>query len=243
MKKLLLVAISVGIFLMVTIAAAIVILAPRTQTQEPAFYSSVPISQGRVQPAAEVINNMPQEPVFSIPETPDTVTIVDRNDGGNLTIQIPRPSTAAVPDTPQPAAAARPAATTATAAAARTTTTTAAATTPAPAATRPAPAAQVSAAPRAATTPARPAAPRTINDYWIQIGAYSAIIRAEDVKEHLASQGLISIIETRIINGQDLYRVRLGPYTSEREANHWLAIVKNIDGFHDSQVRQTIRQQ
>jgi cell division protein FtsN len=69
------------------------------------------------------------------------------------------------------------------------------------------------------------------------------MVRAEDVRERLASNGLISIIETRLIDGRNLYRVRLGPYTTEREANHWLTIVRRIEGFDDSQVRQTIRQQ
>ena len=69
------------------------------------------------------------------------------------------------------------------------------------------------------------------------------MVRAEDAKELLASNGLVSIIENRVIDGRTFYRVRLGPYTSEREANHWLAIVKTIDGFGESQVRQTVRQQ
>ena len=63
------------------------------------------------------------------------------------------------------------------------------------------------------------------------------------MKELLASKGLTSIIETRVVEGRNLYRVRLGPYTSEREANYWLALVKSIDGFSESQVRQTVRQQ
>jgi cell division septation protein DedD len=223
MKKLLLVAVSVGVFLSVTIIIAIIVLTPATQTPEAAFYSSVPFSQGRVQSPAEAIINGAQEPEINVIEIPEPVAIADRDNGDSLTIQIPAPITTAVPSIPRdqapsvqiaPPPAARPATTT----------------------TAPAPAAAPAAAPR-------PAAPRIINDYWIQIGAYSAIIRAEDVRERLASNGFISIIENHIINGQSLYRVRLGPYTTEREANHWLAIVRTIDGFHDSQVRQTVRQQ
>jgi DedD protein len=59
----------------------------------------------------------------------------------------------------------------------------------------------------------------------------------------LASKGITSIIENRQIDGKTWYRVRLGPYTSEKEANYWLALVKSIDGFGESQVRQTVRQQ
>ena len=215
MKKLLLVAVSVGVFLMVTIIAAIVILTPKAQTQEAAFYTSVPFSHGRVQPAEDIFSNMPSEPVSNVIETPNIVSIPDRDNGDSLTIQIPRPSTAAVPDNRE--------------------------VTVAPA-QRPAAAAPAQRPATTASPAVRPAA-RAVNDYWIQIGAYSAIVRAEDVKENLAAKGLITIIENRVVNGQNLYRVRLGPYASEREANHWLAIVKSIDGFSDSQVRQTTRQQ
>ena len=212
MKKLLLVTVSVGVFLLVTITVAIIIISPRAQNQDNAFYSSAPFSNGRVQPAVDIMSNVPQEP-DSIVEIPETCSLFGVEDPDSLIIQIPAPSTAAVPDNRETVVVApvRPAAS-------------------APAA-RP-----------AAQTPAA-AASRAVNDYWIQIGAYSAMVRAEDVKERLATSGLISIIETRIVNGQNFYRVRLGPYTSEREANHWLAIVRNIDGFHESQVRQTIRQQ
>ena len=223
MKKLLLVAVSVGVFLLVTITVAIVVLTPKAQTQEAAFYTTVPFTHGRVQPEADIINNIPELPL-NIIEPQDIVTIADRNNGESVTIQVPAPTTAAaIPDETQaPAARAAPPATR-----------------PAPAA--PAPAARTAPPPAVAARPPAPA--RTINDFWIQVGAFSAIVRAEDVRERLASSGLTSIIETRVVNGQNFYRVRLGPYTSEREANHWLAIVRTIDGFHDSQVRQTVRQQ
>jgi len=210
-KKLLLVAVSVGVFLLVTITTAIIILTPKVNTEETAFSSSHPVSSGRTQP---VVNNSPE------PSTVEPAAVV-ANDPDRLTIQIPKPTTAAVPDTPEAAPSPPLRAVVATAPA-----------NPAPAA----PAARPVAAAR--TTPAR-----TTNDYWIQTGAYSAIVRAEDMKELLASKGLVSIIETRLVEGKNLYRVRLGPYTSEREANYWLALVKSIDGFNDSQVRQTIRQQ
>jgi len=62
-------------------------------------------------------------------------------------------------------------------------------------------------------------------------------VRAESVKESLESKGIASIIENRNIGGRTLYRVRVGPYLSETEANYWLALVRSIDGFADSQVR------
>jgi DedD protein len=240
MRKLLLVAVSVGVFLLVTVTAAIIILTPKVPVQEAAISSSRPYPAGRVQPAADNRISVPAQP--EIAQVSDNAIIennreslavvpVDSRNEDSLIIQIPRPTTAAVPDAVSvpPPAAARPAATVAQRPPA-------ASTTQAPAA-RPA-------APRPAAPAARPATPaRTINDFWVQTGAFSARVRAEDARETLASKGITSIIENREINGRTWYRVRLGPYTSEREATYWLALVKTINGFEESQVRQTTRQQ
>jgi len=243
MKKLLLVAVSVGVFLLVTITVAIIVLTPKTQTQIPAITSSSPLSEPS-RPVQDIMPPQPaiigvQEPNFSLGnEEIENIAETDKNNGDSLIIQIPMPSTAAVPDTsaqtipdtvpviktPEPAvtkpvqsaAAVKPAE-------------------PKPAAARTVTAAKI--------TPATPAkTSRTINDFWVQTGAFSAQVRAEDARELLAAKGITSIIENREINGRIWYRVRIGPYTSEREANHWLEIVKLIDGFNDSQIRQTIRQ-
>ena len=99
----------------------------------------------------------------------------------------------------------------------------------------------------AQTTPAAatgsqliPAAQTSVyNNYWVQTGAFSTMALAEAVTETLASKGITSIIENGDINGRTLFRVRVGPYTSQNEANYWLALIKSIDGFEDSQVRQS----
>jgi DedD protein len=103
------------------------------------------------------------------------------------------------------------------------------------AATKPA-----TASPAAARASASPR-PRSQEDYWIQTGAFSALVGAENAKEILASKGLGSIIDDREVNGQTWYRVRVGPYTSENEANYWLALVRAIEGFGGSQVRNSQR--
>jgi DedD protein len=100
-----------------------------------------------------------------------------------------------------------------------------------PAAAKPA----VAAKPAAATVQSK-----ARSDYWVQTGAFSTQVRAEGVKETLAAKGITSIIENRAVDGKTWYRVRVGPYTSETEANYWLALVRSIDGFADSQVRQTV---
>jgi len=251
MKKLLLVAVSVGVFLLVTITISLIILTPKAKTQETSFSSSVPYSNAR--PIPDIMSNMPEQVnLNTVRETnapvavntdengrPEVVITSDRNNGDRLTIQVPRPVSAAIPETSQtvntPVTVTRAPATQPAASATRTQTAQ-------PAATR-TQAARTSTRSTTQSTDARSSGSRTINDYWIQTGAFSAIVRAEDAKETLATNGLISIIENRIIDGKTWYRVRLGPYTSEREANHWLTIVKAIDGFGESQVRQTIRVQ
>lgn len=224
-KKLLLVAVSVGVFLLVTITVAMIILMPKAQSPGSSFSSSQPFQPGIIQPV-ENINVLPvQQP--DIAETaPEEPSIIDTIDGDRLTIAIPRPTTAAVPDTPEVVVAP-----------VRAPATTAPSAKPAQTAQPPARTAQPK------QTASKPAPAKTINDYWVQTGAFSARVRAEDAKELLAEKGLTSIIENREINGSTWYRVRLGPYTSEREANYWLALVKSIDGFTDSQVRQTTRTQ
>ena len=245
MKKLLLVAVSVGVFLLITITISLIILTPKAQTQETSFSSSVPYSN--VRPVPNIMNNIPDQidtntvPSAIITDTNGRTEVTissDRNNGDRLTIQVPMPVSAAIPETSQPPAsvtrtqpAAKPAAGTQTASNQTTRNQTASRTTTSRPADR--------------NTAARTtnSNSRTTNDYWIQTGAFSAIVRAEDARETLATNGLVSIIENRIIDGKTWYRVRLGPYTSEREANHWLTIVKAIDGFAESQVRQTIRAQ
>jgi DedD protein len=118
---------------------------------------------------------------------------------------------------------------------------------PKPVATsKPATATQPAAAPKPATAPVKTAvqpkpaaATKTYNDYWVQTGAFSSKTNADGVKEKLATRGINSIIENRELEGKTWYRVRVGPYTSETEANYWLSLVRSIDGFADSQIRQT----
>jgi DedD protein len=241
-KKLLLVAVSTGVFLLVTITVAIIMLTPKIQPQDAVFSSAVPFQAGTIKPV-ETVNDTSSQPVINnsqetkiyIDGTPEPITI-DKNNGDSLTIQIPKPSTPAVPDNSDISVSSTAK------------TQTSAATTVKTASTQPAKVqttavVQTGSTSKTATASLGKTAAKTITDYWIQTGAYSSMVRAEDVKERLSSSGLTSIIENREVDGKILYRVRLGPYTSENEANYWLSLVKSIDNFGDSQVRQTVRQQ
>ena len=260
-KKLLLVAVSVGVFLVIIFSAAILLLMPRAPTGAAAFSASHPVLPGTggaaFQPPAVMDNQAQAQPregdLAGIHIAPVTTATHETNvfigaeafsaEGETtVTITVPRPTTAAVPDTPvtaapRPAPAARPQAPAAQAPAAQAR----------PVQQAPAPAAAAARPPAQAPTPAAvpqarpaPAQQRVQNDYWIQTGAFTARIRAEGAREMLASKGITSIIENRIVDGRTWYRVRVGPYTTEEEANHWLTLVQSIDGFNNSQVRQTV---
>jgi len=251
-KKLLLVAISVGIFLVITIGAAILVFTPRNAAASSAVAYRPNSGTGNntaplptYLPSASALDPQAQENTESLQPGPvDAVELVRRpgdvpglksapegtlsqgtgyqingsSDGRGTVISVPKPSSAAVPDAP-PAGNAAPA-------------------------SRPVPVAVKPAAPAPART-ATPAAPKPAvqtkihDDYWVQTGAFSTIGKAEGVKDTLATKGITSIIENREVEGRTLFRVRVGPYTSQNEANYWLSLIRTINGFEDSQVRLT----
>jgi cell division protein FtsN len=105
------------------------------------------------------------------------------------------------------------------------------------------PAQTASSAPAARSTPtpastvkAAVQAPANRNNYWVQTGSFSTKTRAEGAKDMLAAKGITPIIENRDVNGKTFFRVRVGPYTSQNEADYWLSLIKNINGFEDSQI-------
>jgi len=216
-KKLLIVAVSVGVVLLIIIAIPLLMIAPRQNN---------PLPVNTAQDWVTVVEpTIPVQPV-AVPEpAPVEVAPPQPEEPAQITLTVPIPQTAAVPDTPV-AQAKRPV-------------TTAIKQTPA---SQSAPVAQATPAkpaakPAAPKPAAKPSSDKTYNSYWVQTGAFSTKIRAEGAKDSLASKGITSIIDNRDIDGKTWYRVRVGPYTSETEANYWLALVKSIDGFADSQVR------
>ncbi|MDR3123391.1 MAG: SPOR domain-containing protein [Treponema sp.] len=241
-KKLLLVAISVGVFLVIVIGASILVFSPRTLPPAMATERPKPLPTGKADEtpepmtpvsvnAVELVKSFDdiqglqtppeektQDNVFYIyGENPSEVVTVDRSasDTGNrLIVDVPRPKAVAVPDTPR---AARPAP--------------AARQTPAPATRSPAP------KPKAAASPAPSS--RARDNYWVQTGSFSTIARAEAVKETLSAKGITSLVENREVQGKTYFRVRVGPYTSKNEADYWLALIKSIQGFEESLVFKT----
>jgi DedD protein len=103
------------------------------------------------------------------------------------------------------------------------------------------PAAPVSKPPAASvpSTQVTKAPVKTYDDFWVQTGSFSTKVRADNVKESLGAKGIGSVIEVRNVNEQTWYRVRVGPYTSQNEAQYWLSLIQAIDGFEESQIWQS----
>ncbi|MDR2767608.1 MAG: SPOR domain-containing protein, partial [Treponema sp.] len=220
-KKLLLVAVSVGVFLVIVVSAAILVFSPGSPQAQEDFRFPAPVSSATTDPTellnSEEVRGLQDPAVYSpiqkneiyINGDPDSKVVLDRTDDAVNTktvISVPKPAAPAVPAAPVKT----------TAAAGR------------------------NEAPRPAQTP-RPAAsvapPKKVYDeFWVQAGSFSARDRADRVKETLDDKGVSAIVTNQDINGQTYYRVRVGPYTSQNEADYWLAMIKSIDGFQDSQV-------
>ncbi len=94
-------------------------------------------------------------------------------------------------------------------------------------------------APRPAVShPAAQPVPRTIQvtERWIQAGSYESSFRAEAVKKLLDHKGLASLVTTHQVGNTTFFRVRVGPYRSEQEAQKFLGVVKEIGGFQHSYI-------
>jgi DedD protein len=235
-KKLLLVAISVGLFIVIVIGAAILAFSPMADTAiaaaqpRPAGMSN-PIPPGQLsQPATVSASDYIKDGVQGLQTAPEGAALTDNTfhikeasgtdaaEGGKIVVTVEPKTTAGVPDAAPagkalPAAAARPKA---------------------------APVKTSAAVLPKATKPAPKAQPKTYDDYWVQTGSFSAMSRAEGVKETLAQKGINAIIENRDLEGATYFRVRIGPYTSQNEADYWLSLIKSIDGFEGSQVWQSL---
>jgi len=104
----------------------------------------------------------------------------------------------------------------------------------APAAAAPAP---VKPAPAPEKKPAPPA-PKKVTEYWIQAGSFSSQAKAEEARKLLASKGFAATLQTKIVDGKNFYRVRIGAYPSKEEAEKFLYWVRDIEGFSQSYVSQ-----
>ncbi len=97
----------------------------------------------------------------------------------------------------------------------------------------------------------KPAAPERITEkkpttitkkeYEIQVGSYKTRNYAESINNQLKKLGFPGLIRTRDIGGVTYYRVRLGPYSNENEAQKFLSWIRDIDGLGESYISQVTR--
>jgi cell division protein FtsN len=78
-----------------------------------------------------------------------------------------------------------------------------------------------------------------VAQYWIQAASFSSRGHADDLKESLAEKGIAALITVKDKSGQSWYRVRVGPYSVEAEANGWLAKLKGISGCSGAYISRT----
>jgi DedD protein len=227
-KKLLLVAVSVGVFLVIVVGAAILVFSAKepggiTESRYSSGGSGESYSRSATTDPSSLLDAGElqglQNPQTASPIQENIITLGSESpaagteDGSKTIINVARPQAAAVPDTvsEQPAI-------------------------------KPQSPRQVSQPEQRTPIPAKPAASvapppkKTYNDFWVQAGSFSTRERADGVKKTLDEKGIAAIITNQQINGQTFYRVRIGPYTSHNEADYWLAMIKSIDGFEGSQV-------
>jgi DedD protein len=189
-KKLLLVSVSTGIFLILVLGASILIFSPRTISARTAI---PPGNSG-----TGALSNLPQavkedaaKPEESAPDgAPNGVPTVSF---------IPEPAPVAIE-----------------------------------AAVAEAPVAKPAVVQKPAAKPA--AAQKPVTAYWVQIGSYTVKSGADKVKANLAERGLVSVIFDNEVQGKIYYRVRVGPYVSQAEADYWLKLVRAMDGYEKSLV-------
>jgi len=105
---------------------------------------------------------------------------------------------------------------------------------PAPSAPQPAPRVSAPAQRPAAATAARPARPAHVEEHWIQAASYTSNFRAEQAKKLLGEKGISSRIVSHVVSGTTYFRVRVGPYANQEEAQKYLSLVKQIGGFENS---------
>jgi DedD protein len=231
-KKLLLVAVSVGVVLLIILIIPLLIISPRkdfgASWEQTAVIEPPNLTQGWESP----VEPEPVVEVAAVPANPPRAV----EQPNVTTITVPTPRSVAVPDAvvspARQAPKARPAAE------ATKEIKQQASVAEKPAADKPV-ASKPSAAKQLAAEKPKTAKTYDHSSYWIQTGAFSTIKYAEGAKDYLEARGIKSIIEDPVINGKTWYRVRVGPYTTRDEANYWLALVKSIDGFAASQVWET----
>jgi DedD protein len=225
-KKLLLVSVSTGIFLMLVVGASILVFSPRTvptQTVVSPGNAVVTASLPDLAGAAGEKTVKPEEPAKNA--VPVVSIIADPVETVAPVVKI-EPAVAETPaavqklePVEQPAAVQKPTVIQ-----------------QPPVIQQPVVAQKPIPSPKPAVVQKPAVSQKAESVYWVQIGSYSVKSGADKAKANLSERGLTSVIFDSDVQGKTYYRVRVGPYVSQAEADYWLKLVKTIDGYEKSQV-------
>ncbi len=79
----------------------------------------------------------------------------------------------------------------------------------------------------------------SVTVYWIQVGSYHDLTKAEEVRSYLLTKDISSEIQTKAVDGKTYYRIRIGAFQSKGEADRFLDPIKSMKNFDESYVVQT----
>lgn len=74
------------------------------------------------------------------------------------------------------------------------------------------------------------------NAYWVQVFSSDSVGRAEAIRDELAAQGMPAAVQTRNVDGKTWYRVRIGAFDAENEAENYAEKIRKIVGYESSYV-------
>lgn len=225
-NKVLMVIVSVAIFFAAIIGVGVALLYPRAGETAQASADGIvrefdPIEYVRRPETAplEAPEDSEEPMIIVYGDAEDTPPAEEADDGGQGAAEEPvvreRPARVVQPDTSEPTAEA-----------------------PDPA---PQPEAGEPAAPPVSAAPTeRAPQPRQIRvtEYWIQLIASPNRDRVEQAQTTLADYSLGGRVTTKDVDGQMFYRLRVGPYESQSEAEKFLEWIQNIDGFSGAYVSE-----
>jgi cell division septation protein DedD len=225
-KKLLWVSISACVFVLIVLAVGFFLLTPKKggELAPATIGNSAP---PKAQDPQDFLSAPPPAPSLEQPKPQDGNMIIVYGDK-------PAP-TAAAPSAPGAAASGAAATGAATAS-------------PVPAVGSPAPEAKTPASatkPKSVKPAPKPIAkPATVKvaEYWIQAASFKSRGKADELKQSLAEKGMAALIVVTDISGASWYRVRIGPYSVQAEANDWLARLKALPGCGEAYVSKKIAQ-
>lgn len=70
--------------------------------------------------------------------------------------------------------------------------------------------------------------------FWVQIGAFQSQTQAETAANRLSARGWKAVITTYQSGTSTFYRVRLGPWTTNKEAQTFLERLKSVGGYENA---------